>query len=286
MSGPVVIAVIGPVEPPLLIAWITHYRRLGIERFQIAFHFPDHVPLARQRDLQAVARETGVIPHLVSRGPWHEHTNTHLRDELRHQAGPGWHLIADVDEFHHYPASLDATIAQAETGGYRVVGGLLLDRVAADGRLVGWTPLGPLDRVYPLGGHLSHRLLHADPRKIVLARHHVPLASGNHRAPGHRPDIDHLVPVHHFKWRAGVLEDLRSRVRHFSTGEWQEQSPAVREEAGRFLDHVAHHGGVVNIADPRLAFRRVTLDEMPTRWATEARSIHATWQPPAPSRNG
>ncbi|MEU9603393.1 glycosyltransferase family 2 protein [Streptomyces sp. NPDC048057] len=285
MSAPVLVAVIGPVEPPLLLAWITHYRRLGIDRFLIAFHFPDHAPLARQHDLQAVAREAGVTPHATSRGAWHEHTNTRLRDELRQAAGPGWHLIADADEFHHYPVPVGEVIASAESGGHRVVGGLLLDRVAADGRLVDWTRLGPLDRVYPLGGHLSHRLLHADPRKIVLARHHVPLASGNHRAHGYRPDVGHLVPVHHFKWRAGVLDDLQARVRHFSSSAWREDSPAVREEAGRFLDHVAHHGGVVNIADPRLAFRRVTLDETPTRWTTEARSIHATWQPPAPSRH-
>jgi hypothetical protein len=30
---PALVAVIGPVEPPLLATWVRHYRKLGIERF-------------------------------------------------------------------------------------------------------------------------------------------------------------------------------------------------------------------------------------------------------------
>ncbi|MEU2226427.1 hypothetical protein [Streptomyces sp. NPDC018347] len=90
-------------------------------------------------------------------------------------------------------------IAQADKSGHRVVGGLMLDRVAASGRLTGWRPEGGLDLAYPLGGHLTHRLLHGAPRKIVLARHDVTVASGNHRAPSHRPDADRICAVHHFR---------------------------------------------------------------------------------------
>ncbi|MET9663581.1 hypothetical protein [Streptomyces sp. NPDC006510] len=42
----------------------------------------------------------------VSTGPWHEHTNTELREALREQSGPGWHLLADSDEFQQHPAPL------------------------------------------------------------------------------------------------------------------------------------------------------------------------------------
>jgi len=47
----------------------------------------------------------------------------------------------------------------------------------------------------------------------------VAVVSGNHRAPSHQPDQDTLAAVHHFKWRAGVLEDLRLRGEKFSRGE-------------------------------------------------------------------
>ncbi|WP_413751809.1 hypothetical protein NRF20_01335 [Streptomyces sp. R-74717] len=41
-----------------------------------------------------------------------------------------------------------------------------------------------LDRAFPLGAHLTHHPLYGGPRKIVLARPGITVASGNHRAPG------------------------------------------------------------------------------------------------------
>ncbi len=283
-AHPAMVAVIGPVEPTLLAAWSAHYRALGVERFHVAFHFPEHVPDAWRHQLVAASHELGITPAVVSTGPWHEHTNTHLRDALREQAGPGWHLLADADEFQTYSAPLPEVIAQAEAAGSPVVGGLMLDRVAADGRLAHWSPATGLDHAFPLGGHLTHRLLHGDPRKIVLVRSGVNIASGNHRAPGHKPDPSVLACVHHFKWRSGVLDDLRRRVERFSTGQWTEHTPAVRDEASRLLEHVGRHGGRIDVADPRLTFRHVTLDGMPDRWAHESRTLHTAWRPPATAR--
>ncbi|MGK5543348.1 glycosyltransferase family 2 protein [Streptomyces sp. URMC 127] len=278
---PALVAVIGPVEPALLISWTAHYRVLGITDFRLAFHFPDHVPTAWRDQLLATAAELGITPATVSAGPWHEHTNTDLRDALREQAGPGWHLLADSDELHTFPAPLEKVIVTAERAGRVVVGGLMLDRVAPDGRLAHWRPETGLDRAFPLGGHLTHRLLRGDPRKIVLARSEVSVASGNHRAPGQRPDPDTLACVHHFKWRSGVLDDLRRRVENFASGTWAEHTPAVRDEAGRLLDHISQHHGRIDVADPRLGFRRVDLDGLPAGWAAEARGIVTGWRPPA-----
>lgn len=105
------------------------------------------------------------------------------------------------------------------------------------------------------------------------------VASGTHRAPGHRPDPNRICAVHHFKWRSGVLDDLRRRVHHFTLGTWQEQTPAVRDEASRLLAHVGRHGGAINIRDPRFAFRPVSLDRMSYGWPAEARSIFTAWRP-------
>lgn len=150
-TRPTLIAVVGPVEPPLLAAWVRHYQHLGVERFLIAFHFPEHVTDQQRHELQAASRELGVIPTGSSTGPWHEHTNTQIRDALRQAAGPGWHLLADADEFQQYPAPLTEVIAQAEKSGHRVVGGLMLDRVAA-----AWAPRRLAARRRP-GPRLSPR---------------------------------------------------------------------------------------------------------------------------------
>ncbi|MER5969470.1 glycosyltransferase family 2 protein [Streptomyces sp. NPDC002055] len=282
---PALIAVIGPVEPDLLTAWTAHYRSLGIERFHIAFHFTSHVPDGRQEELLETSRALGHGPSHVNTGPWHERIHSDLRDALRHEAGPGWHLIADSDEFHHHTEPIDRVISTAEASGRTVVGGLMLDRVSPDGRLSPWQPHNGLDRAFPLGGHLTHRLLHGDPRKIVLASSQVALAPGNHRAPGHKPAPDSLACVHHFKWRSGVADDLRQRVAKFSSGEWTEDTSAVRTEAGRLLDHIDQHGGRINVADPSLRFRNVTLDRMPDGWAAEAGSIVTRWRPPGLAEN-
>ncbi|GKQ38501.1 hypothetical protein [Streptomyces sp. A012304] len=80
---PSLIAVVGPVEPALLTAWVTHYRTLGIERFHLAFHFPGHVDADRRHQVQTACRALGIVPDAVSDGPWHEHTKSH---------GPRFHI--------------------------------------------------------------------------------------------------------------------------------------------------------------------------------------------------
>ncbi|MCC3316696.1 hypothetical protein A5780_30325 [Nocardia sp. 852002-20019_SCH5090214] len=280
---PPVIAVIGPVEPGLLTAWTSHYRGIGVERFLIAFHFPEQVHPRHRDTLLGTAADLGIGPALTSTGPWHEHTNTELRERLRTLAGPGWHLLADADEFHQFPGGVDDAIAAADTGGRPVVGGLLFDRITCDGALPPITVGIDPDQVFPLGGHLTHRLLGGDPRKIVAVRSDVVVASGNHRAPGYRPDPDRLVCVHHFKWRRGVLADLRQRVTRFGSGEWIEHTPAVRSEAARLIDHVGRHHGRLDPTDPRPAYRPATLAQLSENWVVQARNILVEWRPPTPT---
>jgi len=277
---PPLIAVVGPVEPTLLTAWVTHYRGLGIERFHLGFHFPEHVDPERRHQVQAACRELGIVPAAVSDGPWHEHTNPRLRDALRERAGAGWHLLADSDELHTYPAPLAEVIAAAEVSETGTVGGLMLDRVSADGSLTGWDPEQGLDTAYPLGAFLTHQLLRGDPRKIVLAHSSVTVASGNHRAEGHRPANRPPVLVHHFKWRDGVRQDVERRAEHSAAGTWKTTSPARLAEARRLLDHLQRHGGRIAVDSARLNFRPVTLPAVPAWWAAEATRLVTTWRPP------
>jgi hypothetical protein len=279
-ATPTLIALIGPVEPELLNAWVRHYRDLGIERFRLGFHLPDHVPAPTRELVLDTCRSNGITPALVSTGPWHEHTNPELTAELRSLAGDGWHLIADSDEFHAYPAPLNQILADCEARGAKTVGGLLLDRVSSDGSLTGWNPTAGMDAGYPLGGFLTHRLLRADPRKIVLAHSGVPLSSGNHRAPGHRPANRPPVVVHHFKWRAGIRADLERREAHSLNGDWHTDSPAIPNEARRMLDHLDQHDGRIDVLAPDLRLRPVTLGAQPQWWADEATNIVDTWRPP------
>ncbi|MFG2972402.1 hypothetical protein ACGFYY_05270 [Streptomyces sp. NPDC048331] len=277
---PTLVALIGPVEPELLETWLDHYRGLGIERFALGFHYPDHVTQEVKDLLAEVCQRAGIAPALVREGPWHEHTNPRLTAELRTLAGQGWHLIADSDEFHSYPAPLPDVLNDAVYRGTLTVGGLMLDRVSANGALTGWDPIAGLDSSYPLGSFLTHRLLQGDPRKVVLAHSSIALSSGNHRAPGHRPVNRPPVLVHHFKWRSGIHEDLTRRYRHSLDGSWQTDSPAIPTEARRILEHLDDHDGRINVHDEQLGFRPVSLTRTPSWWAADATSIVETWKPP------
>jgi hypothetical protein len=125
-----------------------------------------------------------------------------LRDHLRADAGPGWHLIADSDEFHAYPTPIRDLITTAQDHGSLTVGGLLLDRVTPDGSLTGWDPTTGLDVTFPLGGFLTGLLLEGDPRKIVLADARAVLALGSHRSPAHPPPTPH-------RWRSTTSNGAR-----------------------------------------------------------------------------
>lgn len=121
---PALIAVVGPAEPHLLTAFLRHYADLGVQQFHIAFHFPDDTPHAvREELLTAHHAAIGKAPSLISTGAWHETTNADLRDRLRAQAREGWHLLADLDEFHTYPEPLLDMIAAADKVGSPVIGG-------------------------------------------------------------------------------------------------------------------------------------------------------------------
>lgn len=278
--APPLIAVIGPVNPALLSAWAAHYRALGVERFMIAVHLPLHTDRDRRDRLQDAFRTLGIVPEIVKAGPWHEDTNTHLRDALRAHAGAGWHMLADSDELHTYPAPLADVLAAAEDSGTGTVGGLLLDRVTSDGALHGFDPATGLDAGYPLGGFVTHHLLRGDPRKVVLAHSTVDVASGQHRAPGRRPVNRPPVVVHHFKWREDLPQIIERRAAHWANGTWQTRSPALLSEARRLTDHLKRHGGRLT-PTPAMPLRPVTLTEAPTWWAEEATRLVATWKPPA-----
>ncbi|QUW78273.1 hypothetical protein SMIR_03180 [Streptomyces mirabilis] len=110
----------------------------------------------------------------------------------------------------------------------------------------------------------------------------VAVASGNHRAPEHRPVNRPPVIVHHFKWRAGVRQDVERRAAHSADGTWRTASPARLAEARRLLDHLRRHGGRIGVDSAEdLLFRPVSLDTVPGWWEEEATRLVNTWRPPA-----
>lgn len=281
MQQPALVAVVGAIQPKLFRAFVHHYQALGIERFHIGFHIPEHAETELVDMLLASCRELLGPPDLVDGGPfWQRDLHMTIRERLRLAAGPGWHLLADSDEFQVYPDGIATVIRHAERDHARVVAGVLLDRIHRRGELVDWNEHQGLDAGYPLGGFLTGLLVNGSPRKIVLARHTETLTLGNHRSPGNEPLNDPLIAVHHFKWQHGVEQDLRRRLSAPMSPNTTTAVRATKAEAHRLLEHLRQNHGRIDIADTRLNLRPVSLDQIPSWWTQEARALYTQWRSP------
>lgn len=270
---PALVTVIGPIDSRILSEFFGHYRSLGIEHFCLGLHLPaGAVSLESAELLFDVCTNAAGRPPTLRRGPWTVQMHLELRDTLRKDAGLGWHLIADSDEFQVYPMGLEAPIREAERLDNPVVGGLLLDRIAEDGTLASWDLSRGLDASYPFGGFVTAAIAGGDPRKVVLAKASTPLNLGNHLSPAAWPANDPVIPVHHFKWRAGVETELRARAHTGADSGRSTAERAMSAEASRLLAHLERHGGRIDLRDPSIRARRVSLSDpdVPPWWARES----------------
>jgi hypothetical protein len=159
------------------------------------------------------------------------------------------------------------------------VEGCFLDRLAADGSFPAVRP-GPVWEQFPLAGMISFPLLGATPTKVVLAKGSVQLEIGQHTAKSGRvaPHREVYAQVHHFKWNDSVVERSRRRKQRFESGEWRLVYPSVISEVIRFLDHVAAHDGVVDVAEPLFRFQRCGASFTDYKhWDEAVRHVHLHW---------
>jgi hypothetical protein len=224
---------------------LAHYRGLGIESFFVHVH-------ARGDDdpvLEEAARAVGAFGcemASTTTGEWRHDTNRELYRKARESRPDDWFVIADQDELQEYPRELPAIVRECEAAGYEYIEGCFVDRVARDGSFPPVAPHESIWRQFPLAGMVSASLLEANPNKVVAAKGKVELGAGQHYAFSGRgcPAEELYIPVHHFKWVAGVLERLEQRAafrRAHGDRYW--------EESQRFVDYCRAHGGRLDVKD-------------------------------------
>ena len=165
----------------------------------------------------------------------------------REQYPSDWFLLADQDELQVYPAPIQDVIA--DCGRWDYIRGCMIDRLARDG---GFPPLAreqPVWDQFPMGGALTPQILAGDPRKVVAVRGPVVLLPGNHHATEGKPcpTRDYYIPIHHFKWIAGIEEKLRLRAEEFQRGGFTNWT-----ESARFVEYYRRSGGRIELDDPNL----------------------------------
>lgn len=157
-------------------------------------------------------------------------------------------MVADCDEFQAYPDGLRQALEYCDANRFEFVEGCLVDRLASDGRLSTVSSLSDLWTQFPLGGFISARVNGAVVNKIVAMKGHVRLGQGQHQAASGRgcPVSRLYVPVHHFKWQAGLIERLTTRtaIPEFMNG-------LYHRECRRFIEHFQKEG-CIDLGNPDL----------------------------------
>ncbi|GAA2848295.1 hypothetical protein GCM10010517_05540 [Streptosporangium fragile] len=257
---------------------IEHYRGLGIESFHLVRHAESAGSEVYERTAEIV-EEAGLKLARTHVGPWDEDLNSRLIQEAMDERRDDWFVVADLDEFQLYDRPLPDLLAWCEREGYDLVEGCYLDRLGRDGSFPEVLP-GPLWEQFPLAGMLSFPLLGATPTKVTAARGGIRLEHGHHRALNGRavPHREVYAQVHHFKWNDSVVSRMRRRKDKFQSGEWKLVFPTVVGEVLRFLDHLAAHGGRIDVSEPLFMFHPCgdSFADYP-HWAEAVRQVHTCW---------
>jgi hypothetical protein len=234
--------VLGGDDLRLLPRLIQHYSYIGVNgRWLLGVQMasPDDAQLEHAREV--VSRydiDAALVPVV---GPWRHRVNTGAIQRMRMLYPNDWTVVADQDEFHVYPDSLDSIVRYCEARGYEAVRGDIVDRLGPNGTLPAIEDGRSLWLTFPLGGDVTRGILTFYSPQVVMVKGSALLSWGSHYVARGKacPKKALEVPVHHFKWDATVVRRLRSRYQLYtSIGE------PYAEESKVILDHIAQHGGI------------------------------------------
>jgi hypothetical protein len=220
---------------------------MGVDSLMICVHLREHGDDSLSRIREICDFYGGNIAGIYT-GKWLRCVNQFLYHEARHAHPDDWFLLADADEFQEYPCEIHDLLETLAEERYDYVEGCLIDRVAKDGRFPKIVKDQPIESQFPLGGLITFPLLGGDMRKVVAVRGLLPVVSGQHFALGGIgcPRERLYIPVHHFKWSAGITERLRERAKFY-----RDNQDAIWIESDRLVHHVGDHDGRIEITDPQ-----------------------------------
>lgn len=146
-----------------------------------------------------------------------------------------WYVIADLDEFHDVN-NFENLAKEAHDFDY--VDSVLVDRVAPGGIIpLNLTDL-PLKEQFPLSLPLTHKIVRGHPRKIVIARQHVPVTNGHHRLPKKYRKYPKSYKTLHYKWYGDMIWALKERQEFYLY-----ERVKFADEPTRLLAHIEKHHG-------------------------------------------
>ncbi len=145
-----------------------------------------------------------------------------------------WVVHADSDELLSELAEIRSLIVQMEAEGADHAIAWMADRLAPGGRLAGMegiATVAELEDAFPVRAGVTQHLAKGTSTKVCLSR--WPATGWMHQSEESQKNrATRRLTLEHFKWRTGLEERLRRRIRdHIATGvRWAEESRRILKE--------------------------------------------------------
>lgn len=213
------ICTLEPKKIDWLPQFVAHYRSIGVDRFLLSLQQEPTVAaetrLAQRTRFELALRGLGVTQYFELLESYDSASvcSHHQRITDQFVRKDDWIVWCDSDEFQVYPLPLVEVVHSCLAQGIEAIPGILVDRIAADGNLPEFDPSRSLWEVFSRPCNVTGNIARGTMEKIVFARGDVRLRPGNHATEDPKTKFAaQAIPIHHFKWHAGVLTQLRFRL--------------------------------------------------------------------------
>lgn len=241
----------------LLRHYLRHYDRLGVDEMIICAGVKQTADMLKGK---AEERKTNELPQLIEICKPYRTRIYPFTYEAYNSIDKLWverHALAhygiglddyvmwtDLDEFFSFPCPLSELIDAMNRRNDWAIHGWILDRVARDGSLPSIQPDISLEQQFPIGANITGAFLHANTRKIMLARGRVRVNEGHDNTENgyfhHVPvGVIHDYTAHHFRWTKELAGKVMERL--LKPGNL---SPLYIRECNTLLAYYRKHGRI------------------------------------------
>jgi hypothetical protein len=208
-----------PTKIDWLPQFVAHYRSLGVDRFLLSLQQEPTVAaqarLAQTSRFESALRGLGITQSFELTESYDSASVYRHQERISNQfvTKDDWIVWCDSDEFQVYPLPIAEVVQSCLAQGIDAITGILIDRIAADGSLPDFDPSRPVWEVFSRPCNVTGSIARGPMEKVAFARSDIRLRPGNHAPEDPKTKCAaQAIPIHHFKWHAGVIAQLRFRL--------------------------------------------------------------------------
>ena len=242
LSTPVFVVTSVYSNPNLAVHFLRHYAQMGVTQILLSVRSSD----CYDSLLPHANRYPAKVVHTPAEF-FADSDKATVQETLLNRAGvrdDDYVMRPDLDEFADFPSPLNEIIGRMNATNCWAIRAWMVDRVAADGRLPPVRLEPSICEQFPILADVTNQIVRGWTQKIPLCRGRVRLKGGcAHDTWNATYDT---VPIgspnqyitNHFKWTAGILEVLKTRLTQPGTNE------GYKRECRRFIEHYEKHGRI------------------------------------------